>query len=550
MVAITVTAFGGISPKTPPRALNDRQAQIALNSGVFTGTLTPAKDLGTSVKAISGAFNTIYKFGQDSTDPSEGWLGWTNDVNVVRSQIAGDTEEWTFYTGDGYPKAIRAGFLNSPIPLGLAAPAVAVDLTLGPYPEDPDADPNAEPDPDADPDNPRNLIAETRVYVYTFVNKVGGREIESPPSPPSLSVDVFPNQTVTLELFQTPASPYVATHVRIYRSTVGAFLYVDEIPIATAVGTGYVDSVDPEDLAEEIPSIGWLPPPDDLKGLINLPNGSMAGFDGRDIFFCEPYVPHAWPDEYRQSIDHPVVGLGRMDTTLAVLTKGTPYIIQGSHPASVVVIKSDVEQACSSKRSIVSFNGSVFYCSPDGLVMLTPGGSKLITEQMFTYTQWQSMIKPESVHAYHQDLKYIAFYNNGTTQGSFVYDVVTGEFAMYTLTATAGYQSLRDDRLYLQKDGQIRPWGEGAALNFTWRSKVFMTPRVVSMAAMQVEAEQYPITAKLYRDGVLLHTEVVQYRWPFRLPSGVGRDWEVELSGQYEVFNVAFAQSMEELASV
>lgn len=66
-----------------------------------------------------------------------------------------------------------------------------------------------------------------------------------------------------------------------------------------------------------------------LNGIINLPNGMVAGFLGRDIYFCEPYRPFAWPENYIQTIDDPVVGLGRMDTTLAVLTTGNPYFIQG-----------------------------------------------------------------------------------------------------------------------------------------------------------------------------------------------------------------------------
>lgn len=533
MAVITITGFGGISPKTPPRMLNERQAQVALNSGVFTGTLTPIKDLGTSVATVPGGHKTIYKFGQDNDNPTQGWLSFANDVDIARSQIAGDTEEWTFYTGDGFPKAIRAGFLSSPIHMGLAAPATALQATLGTAP--PESEGESE---------------ETRVYTYTYVYKVGAREIESAPAPPSESVDVLPSQPVDLAGFVTPPSPFIATHVRIYRSVVGSFLFVAELALATAVASGFEDAVDPEDLAEEIPSIDWLPPVDNMQGLINLPNGVMAGFSGRDIFFCEPYIPHAWPEGYRQAIDFPVVGLGRMDTTLVVLTKGTPYIIQGSHPAAAVVVKSDIEQSCSSKRSIVSFAGAVFYCSPDGLVVLSPSGSQVVTEQLFTYDQWQQIIKPESVHAYHQDMKYIGFYNNGTTSGSFVYDTITKEFTLNTVTAVAGYSFLRDDTLYIQQGGQIRPWNKGNNLSYQWKSKVFTTPRVISMSAIQVEAEQYPVTMKLYKDGSLFYEKAVNDRFPFRLPAQVGRDWEIELLGQFEVFNVAMATSMEELANV
>ena len=200
MATISIRAFGGVSPKTPPRLLNDRQAQTALDSDVFTGTLKPTKGLGTSVATVASSTISLYNFGQDNEDPTQGWLSWTTDVDVVRSQINGDTEEWTFYSGDGYPKAIRAGFLASPIHLGLKAPASPLIATLG-----------------AEPEGAESLSQETRVYTYTYVNKVGAREIESAPAPPATSVDVYPGQSVTLTGFITPATNFTATHVRVYR---------------------------------------------------------------------------------------------------------------------------------------------------------------------------------------------------------------------------------------------------------------------------------------------------------------------------------------------
>ena len=532
MVAIALRSFGGVSPKTPPRGLQNSQAQIAVNADVFTGTIKPMKGAGGSVATVVGSAQTIYKFGQDSTDESAGWLSWNSDVDVARSQINGDTEEWTFYTGDGAPKAIRAGFTTSPIPLGLGFPTVALNTALGQTPPDFET-----------------LVQESRAYVYTFVYKVGARSIESAPSPSSDIIDVFPGQSVLVDNFATPETGYVATHVRIYRTSAGAFLFVTELPLATAIGSGFTDTVDPENLQEAIPSLYWLPPISTMAGLVNLPNGVMAGFNSRDVYFCEPYVPHAWPDAYRQTLDYPVVGLGVMDTTLAVLTKGTPYFIQGSHPDSMVVVKSDLEQACVAKRSIVSLNNSVFYCSPDGLVALTPGGSRLLTDNMFTYAQWQSQINPESVVAYHQDLKYIGFYDNGTTAGSFVFDLATGQFSLNAVTADAAYQSLRNDKLYLLRSGAIQPWGEGAELTYTWKSKIFTFPAVLSLACVKVEAESYPITAKVYADGTLVHTQVVTSRYPFRLPVRAGRDWEIQLEGTGEIFAVSMAQGIGELAN-
>ena len=57
------------------------------------------------------------------------------------------------------------------------------------------------------------------------------------------------------------------------------------------------------------------------------------------------------------------------------------------------------------------------------------------------------------------------------------------------------------------------------------------------------------MTVKFYADNALIHTQTVQSRNPFRLPSKVGRDWEMQIEGSQEVFSLSIANSMSELAS-
>jgi hypothetical protein len=379
--------------------------------------------------------------------------------------------------------------------------------------------------------------------------------------------------------------------------------------------TTFSDNKLAEDLGEECPSLTWDAPISTLKGLVALPNGVMAAFSERDVYFSDPYHPFAWPAIYSQTLDHPIVGLGVMDTTLVVLTKGTPYFIQGTHPDSMAVVRSDVEQACVSKRSIVSVNGAVLYASPDGLVMLSSSGSKILTDKMFTYAQWQSIFAPANLHAYQHDLKYIAF----GSQGGFTYDLLTGQFTQHDLTATAGHHDMRNDTLFLANDNKLVKWDKGNALRYTWRSKMFSLPQITGFSCAQVEAESYGYTtgtvsttqnstsvtgvgtswlatvlpgdrlllngvqydiasvgsntsltlttpavntlankpyviaqlkATFYLDGALWHTQPVLNRQPFRLPPKQGRDIEVLLEGSREVFKVAIAQSMSEIAGV
>jgi len=310
-----------------------------------------------------------------------------------------------------------------------------------------------------------------------------------------------------------------------------------------------VDNVAADALGEEIPTLYWAQPPEDLAGLTNLPNGMMAGFVGRDVYFAEPYRPHAWPETYIQTVDYPVVGLGRMDTTLAVLTTGVPYLMQGSHPDSVAVVKSDLEQACVSKRSIVSFGNAVIYAAPDGLMMLSSGGSSIITENLFSYKQWQQYFAPESIHAYAQNNQYIGFYDNGVTRGGFIFDVTSRQFILHDIYATAGYRDLQRDKLFLAFENRsLKTWFEGSSKAYTWQSKKFTMPQIMGFSCAQLEAEAYPMTLSVIADGVVIHAQTVTSRNPFRLPSKVGRDWELRIEGDREVFSVSMATSMTELA--
>lgn len=538
MVVVRVQAFKGISPRTPPRYLADGAAQVAINCPVFSGSIQSLKDTGSSLLTLAkvGTPQTIYRYGQDLVSDTQYWFHWTKDVDVCRGQISGDTEEWTFYTGDGLPKATNAAIALSGTDypaasrtLGVPAPTGAIgSLTLT--------------------GTPSGTPLGTRVYTYTWVSKESSYTFESAPAPASVEITPDEGEGVQVSGFDAiPAGAFNITHKRIYRASNGVYLYVGEI---TAAATTFQDDVSADALGEQLPSLFWSNPPDDLAGLTNLPNGMMAGFVGRDVYFCEPFRPHAWPEPYIQSVDYPVVGLGRMDTTLAVLTTGVPYLMQGTHPDGIAVVKSDLEQACVSKKSIVSFGSAVVYAAPDGLMMLSSGGSQIVTEGLFNYEQWQTYFAPETIHAYQHDNQYIAFYDNGVTQGGFIFDMRSKQFILHDIYATAGFRDLQRDKLFLAfADRSLKVWQGGSPKNYTWKSKKFTMPQVVGFACAQLEAETYPVTMTVIADGVTVLTKVVASRDPFRLPSGKARDWEIQIDGSAEVFSVSLATSPTELAN-
>jgi hypothetical protein len=396
---------------------------------------------------------------------------------------------------------------------------------------------------------------ETRYYVYTYVTAWGE---ESAPSGASLPVNVRAGQEVKVTGFTVPnISTENLESIRLYRTNSGSqatdWQYVDEIPIAE-YSNDYIDKTRAEDLGEIIPSLYWDAPPKNLRGVINLPNGIMAGFvvdDAgnalNDIYFSEPYRPYAWPSTYSLTVGYPVVGLAVIDASLIVLTKGNPYIISGIDPSAMSSQEIDVKQACIAKRSIVSINGTVYYASPDGLVAINSGGTQIVTKTQFTRREWQAL-NTERISSCQYDGKYFAFYPEG---GGFIFDTVLGLYQVHNINASAAFSDLRNDALFLAIDGDIVEWDSAPTfLPYVWRSKTFEAPAQTNFAWGQAFCEG-DVTMNVYADGRLVSSHAVTNGVPYRLPSGfLARYWELEAVGTGTVLNMMIAHSMEEIKSV
>jgi len=638
MTAIKISDFSGVSPRTPARYLQPQQAQTALNCPAWFGSLTSLRDMATDSGSYlidnydyfltdymedgAGATllgvdaKTIYLFGR--TLDNYQWLHWDSYVDVVRGLIAGDTDERTFFTGDGVPKYTLASLNTetSPYPnqdraLGLPVPTSAPSCSATGTPS-------------------ANAITETRAYTYTWVSKENDVGDESAPYsadpyPSGAQVDVDTGETVDVTLpvpyedtgthdgssgaatlsdsgatwttnewvgyvvknitdgswgyvtantgttvtatlahgsendwdagdtYEIVTYKLMAvTHKRIYRSVVGLsgivqFLYVGETDYADG---SWNDAVLAKDLGEVCETLTWTPPPDDLGGLVGLPGGMLAGFSGRDIYISDPYHPYAFPEEYVHTTRGLPVGLGVADTTLVVLTDGRPVFIQGSHPSNMVVVEADIHQACVSKRSIVSMMGGVFYATPDGLMMVSTRGSKLITQDFMSRDQWKELY-PESIHAYQHEDRYVAFFDSPTLgQGGFVFDPVRQILVFHDRYGECGYNSLEDDALFISSSNVIYQWDAGGLLNYTWRSKKFTLERETGFSAARVEFDRpnstCSVTMRVYCDDTKIFEQTMESFGVERLPPITGRTWEIELEGNCSVFLAGIAESPQE----
>lgn len=537
MAAIDIKAFSGIRPLVDPLLLEVPEGVVAQNVQLTSGTLAPL--LGTTVlKALTkSAPQTIWRFGNSSVE-TEHWLEFAGDVDVMASPLPEDVWGRAYWTDGVKPKygpasAILSGssYPGTSYDLGIPAPTVTPTLT-GQTPT-------------------VASTTESRTIVVTYVSAYGE---EGPPSPASEVVALDPAQSATYgNLGSAPSGAYNITAKRIYRSsTVGSaaqFQFVAEIPVAQ---TSYVDNMSQAELGEILPSELWVAPPAGLKGLRMMASGAAIGFVGNTAYLSEPNLPHAWPHKY--PIDFQIVGVAVFRQTAALLTNGFPFILNGADPSAMSPEKLELRQACVSKGSIVETGDGVIYASPDGLVSIGSGGMAMVSDKYYTRKQWQAL-NPSSIRAFQHDGRYIALYTKTDgVRGMLIFDP-TGQGPFLTSSdlntasaITAAYSDARTDTLYLAQGTNIVRYNAGSALAYTWKSRPFRLAFPQNLGAAAIEASAFPVTLKVYADGVLKQTRVVTSREPFKLKSGFkALEWQFELSGNTEVRRLRVASSVSEL---
>lgn len=405
-------------------------------------------------------------------------------------------------------------------------------------------------------------LIDSRFYVYTYVNNW---DEESAPSPVSDMIECDQNDEVSLTV-TTPPTGRNVTGWRLYRTNVGnnsvPYQLVDDAAATNAVldgtafdyfnvtGLTYTDALKGAELEEVLPSLTWLEPPANLRGLVGLPNGVMAGFFDNTVAFCESYVPYAWPIEYQLTTSAPIVSLGVFGQTLVVAHHAGVDYISGADAASMSMQKDVSKQACVAPRSMVGVEGGVVYASPDGLCVATGAGVRLITANHFTTEDWR-LLKPESIIGAYHELTYYFMWNNTVTSGCYALHLETGKLTTLELTGSAFYTDTLTDRLYTAQGTSVVALFAGATYRTgKWRSKVVVLPSHMSFAWLTVESDfAHAVTVKWYGDGVLRHTAVLTSRAPVRLPAGRYLEHEIEVTSQGRWNALTMASSTAELQS-
>lgn len=463
MPALRFAQFSGEVPKLLARLLPDSGAQVAENVRLDDGGLTPIRKARQEhvFEEMSG-IQTIYKH-------NDTWLAWDTVVHAVPGPVATDR---LYYTGDGPPK-MRVGtdVYDLAVPYPSGAPAVALTGT-------------------------GTGDVTTRLYVYTYVTQF---DEESEPSPVSAEVNWQAGKIVTLSGFTPPTAGRGITKMRIYRSQSSSQSGTDLFFIAEidASSTTFVDTYAPDQFGEVCPSKDWSAPPDDLQGLIAMPNGMMVGFTGKELCFCEPYRPHAWPEKYRLTAAYEIVAIGSYGTTVVAGTKGYPYVASGNAPENMIEEKIEVNLPCVNGRGLVDLGYTVAFPSNDGLVVVSNGGATVATENLFTRPDWQRLapsgiIGGQFMGRYFFSYSYLDIDGATLTEGTIAVDL-TGQqpfVVRYPFKADAYLYDLPSGQMYYLVGNVVYEFDALGQTNEiqTWKSKRVVLPMPATMGAILVES--------------------------------------------------------------
>lgn len=537
MTSIAITSFKGELPALTPRLLQPTNAQVARNVNLRKGSLR-AESAPLPVTGITGVINpsSIYRY-PFGNNGAGFWFAWGNglQVNVAKSPLAKDSWSRVYWTGDSFPKMAPigvatqgdgpypSGFYRLGIPAPESAPIVAED--------------------NGSTEAPMTLV--NAAYIVTFVSAYGEE------GPPSLASNIISRwdsandqvgSRVKVEMPPVVSGPYNLVTKRLYRSESGGeYLHVADFNIAQEM---WVDEVNSENLGIACPSLTWDMPDASMVGLVEMPNGIMAGFFDNTLCFSEPFYPHAWPVDYQIAFPDKVVGIGVTSAGLVVATTGRPRLITGTTPAAMADSAPDADRVCVGRGSVVDMGEYVAYASTEGLVAVSGGEPQLITDGILTPEQWQAL-NPASIHACRYEGRYLAFYDGGC------FALAPGEgIEFIDAHAASSYYDIAASSLYLIQGSTISKWRGGSPMTYRWRSKVFEFPSgAANFSCGKVVADAYPVQVVVVADGATVLDVDIHDHQMFRLPPGFAeaREWQVEASGTTEVFSLQIANTPSEL---
>lgn len=577
MVAIRLSAFGGMQPVIDTKLLPQPAAELATNCWLLDGKITGFR----APKLVHILANTsaqcVFRIPKGGTSAAEilnsDWLEFDIANTTVVPNPNSDLVDPTYYWADGvnppgYTSNARITGSLAPLVLGIPRPSVAPTLA---------------------PAGGVSAVLETRAYVYTWVSSFGE---EGPPSPSSIVTTAKVDDTWVVTLTApggTDTTNRDLTHVNIYRTVtsdqgVATYFFVTQLAIAT---TTFNDTLLSATIAlnSELLSTNWTAPPDKLQGMVSMPNGMIAGWLGKELWFCEPFRPHAWPVQYQTSVSSPIIGLGVSGQTLVVCTSGFPHTATGTHPSIMVLARLGQNEPCTAQGSVVSTQTGVVYTSPNGIISVANGVAQNVSSGLISKEKWNQMLDLNRIHAAILTGAYYCF--SGISEGAFEPTAFNTDAFSNGISGGApdgAFIHLDDARLAYVKltnsvstlnvltdlwSGEVLLVVAGAVFQvdltvaalqggYIWRSKLFQMQYLTNLGAAKIFYTNPPGISspvgvfRTFANGVLKQEHLIPVSGEmFRLPSGYTADeYQFEIEGNLLIENVQVADTPKALREI
>lgn len=398
--------------------------------------------------------------------------------------------------------------------------------------------------------------AETQAYVYRYVNQWGEQGAAS------LATVVTRDwmQKFRLTLPNTTESGYAPVlSARVYRSGPTDYQFMEEKDFSGKTQIQVDDTYEAADLGEVLSGASNYPPPQDLQGLMMLPNGIMAAWRNHELHFSEAYQPHAWNPDNTMSFgglytEYNVVAAAATGQGAVIATTAFPFFVSGVSPDAMSQYRIPVRQAGVNKHAITDMGDAVVYASHDGLVLVTGTQASLqLSQRLFTREVWRGEYQWDlgNLHLAAYDGDIIGYFPDRT---GFVIrlDEAGGSLSDLTIQGNADFVLPQTDGLYIARGSSIYQYKGGERLTMTWQSGDMIMRAPTNFGALQViTGDVGTVTAEVYADGVKKFSQQVTSDRPMRLPGGfLARRWSIGFTGDGAVKECYMATTARELRGV
>ena len=487
MTFIKLQSFGGMIPRHGAQVIPDVSAVQATNALLLSGELRAlnSQQILADLRSVAGDIERVYRVVSDAGVYD--WISFPDkSIDFLKGPLVNDAFDRYYWTSE-----IDRPRMNTRQNIIDGDPGWLLGIPQPKNPGAPDPPFSVTPDGSGSAD-----LQVTRAYTYTYMSAYGeeGMPIDAVVATGDQD-DVWELAGMVDAATLPDASERNIVSINIYRtitSVTGSVDYhlVDTIP---STQTTYSDTKATNEISGNriIESETWAEPPPGLIGIVAHPNGFLIGFDGRDLYFSEPYRPHAWPAGYVLSTQDYIKGLGIYGTSVAVCTAGFPYIASGIRPDGISMTKAQTADPClSNRRGVVSMPFGVYYPSDNGLMLISQGGFINATKKLITKTEWQRDYSPSQIRAVRWQSQYVGFYE---LDAGFMFAPDEPVAAFVELDSVWRHQAIQTDiftgAVLLLQDKVVYEWNPafGFPVNYTWKSKEFITPKPVNFSACKFE---------------------------------------------------------------